>query len=131
VILWHKNLVVKRYGEIMNLKDLPKNPVAVTIKMIGCRWKVMIIADLMNGTRRFSEIKKSLKGITQKVLSSKLKELEQDGILTREEAGTKVEYTLTDIGYSLRPVILSFYDWGKDYKKYVKLTEKSFTQTKS
>ena len=115
----------------MNLKDLPKNPVAVTIKMIGCRWKVMIIADLMSGTRRFSEIKKSLKGITQKVLSSKLKELEQDGILTREEVGTKVEYTLTDIGYSLRPVILSFYDWGKDYKKYVKLTEKSFTQTKS
>lgn len=115
----------------MNLKDLPKNPVAVTIKMIGCRWKVMIIADLMNGTRRFSEIKKSLKGITQKVLSSKLKELEQDGILTREEAGTKVEYTLTDIGYSLRPVILSFYDWGKDYKKYVKLTEKSFGNAKA
>jgi len=121
VVLWHKNLVVKRYGEYMNLKDLPKNPVAVTIKMIGCRWKIMIIADLMDGTRRFSEIKKSLKGITQKVLSSKLKELEQDGILTRDEVGTKVEYTLTDIGYSLRPVILSFYDWGKDYKKYVKL----------
>ena len=115
----------------MNLKDLPKNPVAVTIKMIGCRWKVMIIADLMGGTRRFSEIKKSLKGITQKVLSSKLKELEQDGILTREEAGTKVEYTLTDIGYSLRPVILSFYDWGKDYKKYVKLTEKSLGKAKA
>ena len=131
MVLWHKNLVVKRYGEYMNLKDLPKNPVAVTIKMIGCRWKVMIIADLMNGTRRFSEIKKSLKGITQKVLSSKLKELEQDGILIREEAGTKVEYTLTDIGYSLRPVILSFYDWGKDYKKYVKLTEKSFGKAKA
>lgn len=108
----------------MNLKDLPKNPVAVTIKMIGCRWKVLIIAELLGGTRRFSEIKKSLKGVTQKVLSSKLKELEQDGILIREEVGTKVEYTLTDIGYSLRPVILSFYDWGKDYKKYVKLTEK-------
>ena len=115
----------------MNLNDLPKNPVAVTIKMIGCRWKVMIIADLMSGTRRFSEIKKSLKGITQKVLSSKLKELEQDGILTREEVGTKVEYTLTDIGYSLRPVILSFYDWGKDYKKYVKLTEKSLGNAKN
>jgi DNA-binding HxlR family transcriptional regulator len=107
----------------MNIKDLPRNHVAVTIKMIGCRWKIMIIADLLNGTKRFSEIKKSLRGITQKVLTSKLRELEQDGILIREEVGTKVEYTLTDIGYSLRPVILSFYDWGKDYKKYVKLTD--------
>ena len=108
----------------MNYKDLPKNPVAVTIKMIGCKWKILIIAELLNGTRRFSEIKKALKGVTQKVLSSKLKEREQDEILVREETGTKVEYTLTDIGYSLRPVILSLYDWGKDYKKYVKLTEK-------
>ena len=105
----------------MDLKDLPKNPIAVTIKMVGCRWKVMIVAELLGGTKRFNEIKKSLKGITQKVLTSKLRELEQDGILTRETEGSKVSYTLTDIGYSLRPVILSFYDWGKDYKKYVKL----------
>lgn len=111
----------KKIRGIMELKDLPKNPVAVTIKMIGCKWKIMILADLMGGTRRFNEIKKSLKGITQKVLASKLRELEQDGILIREEVGRKVEYTLTDIGYSLRPVILSFYDWGKDYKKYCKL----------
>ncbi len=105
----------------MDLKDLPKNPIAVTIKMVGCRWKVMIVAELLDGTKRFNEIKKSLKGITQKVLTSKLRELEQDEILTRETEGSKVSYTLTDIGYSLRPVILSFYDWGKDYKKYVKL----------
>ncbi|MBO6257540.1 helix-turn-helix transcriptional regulator [bacterium] len=105
----------------MDLKDLPKNPIAVTIKMVGCRWKVMIVAELLGGTKRFNEIKKSLKGITQKVLTSKLRELEQDEILTRETEGSKVSYTLTDIGYSLRPVILSFYDWGKDYKKYVKL----------
>ncbi len=108
----------------METKDLPKNPIAVTITMVGCRWKVMIVAELLEGTKRFSEIKKSLKGITQKVLTSKLRELEQDGILTRETEGTKVLYTLTDIGYSLRPVILSFYDWGKDYKKYVKLMTK-------
>lgn len=107
----------------MEYKNLPKNPVAVTISMIGCRWKVMIISELLNGTRRFSEIKKSIKGITQKVLSAKLKELESDGILYREQTGTKVEYTLTDIGYSLRPVIVSFYDWGKDYKKYCKLLD--------
>ena len=105
----------------MDLKDLPKNPIAVTIKMVGCRWKVMIVAELLGGTKRFNEIKKSLKGITQKVLTSKLREMEQDEILTRETEGSKVSYTLTDIGYSLRPVILSFYDWGKDYKKYVKL----------
>ena len=108
----------------METKDLPKNPIAVTIKMVGCRWKVMIVAELLEGAKRFSEIKKSLKGITQKVLTSKLRELEQDGLLIRETEGTKVLYTLTDIGYSLRPVILSFYDWGKDYKKYVKLMAK-------
>ena len=108
----------------MEVKDLPKNPIAVTITMVGCRWKVMIVAELLEGTKRFSEIKKSLKGITQKVLTSKLRELEQDGLLIRETEGTKVLYTLTDIGYSLRPVILSFYDWGKDYKKYVKLMKK-------
>ena len=64
----------------MDIKELPKNPLEVTIKMIGCKWKILIIAELLAGTKRFSEIKKSLKGITQKVLTSKLRELEQDEI---------------------------------------------------
>lgn len=107
----------------MDLKILPKNPIQVTNSMLDSKWKILIIAQLLSGTKRFNEIKKSIKGITQKVLTSKLRELEQDGILTRESAQNKVEYSLTDIGYSLRPVILSFYDWGRDYKKYIKLLQ--------
>lgn len=105
----------------MDIKELPKNPLEVTIKMTGCKWKILIIAELLTGTKRFSEIKKSLKGITQKVLTSKLRELEQDGILIKETSKNKSEYTLTNVGYTLSPVIASLKDWGKDYKKYVKL----------
>ena len=105
----------------MDIKDLPKNPLEVTIKMTGCRWKLLIISELLSGTKRFSQLKKMLKGITQKVLASKLRELEQDGVLIKEVSKNKSEYTLTDIGYSLQPVILSLRDWGKDYKKYIKL----------
>lgn len=111
----------------MKLKDLPKNPVETTIKMIGCRWKILIIKELLGGTKRFNELKKSVTSITQKVLSAKLKELEEDGILTRDvisQSPPKVEYTLTDVGYSLRNVIESMKDWGKDYKRYTKLLEK-------
>ena len=105
----------------MDIKELPKNPLEVTIKMTGCKWKILIIAELLTGTKRFSEIKKSLKGITQKVLTSKLRELEQDGILIKETSKNKSEYTLTNVGYTLSPVIASLKDWGKDYKKYIKL----------
>ena len=108
----------------MDIKELPKNPLEVTIKMTGCRWKILIISELLTGTKRFSEIKKSLKGITQKVLTSKLRELEQDGVLTRETSKNKSEYTLTNIGYTLNPVITALKDWGKDYKKYIKLLNK-------
>ena len=114
----------------MKYNELPKNPVETTIKMIGCRWKILIIRELLTGTKRFNELKKSVKGITQKVLSSKLKELGQDGLLIREiisQKPAKVEYTLTDVGYSLRNVIESMHDWGKDYKKYTKLLEKMNT----
>ncbi len=111
----------------MKYNELPKNPVEATIKMVGCKWKILIIRELLTGTKRFNELKKSVGGITQKVLSAKLKELEQDGLIIREvlsQAPVKVEYTLTDVGYSLRNVIESMRDWGKDYKKYVKLLEK-------
>jgi len=111
----------------MKLKDLPKNPVEVTLKMLGNKWKVLIIRELLTGTKRFNELKKTVKGITQKVLSAKLKELENDGLLIREEYNQtppKVEYYLTDEGYSLNTVICAMNDWGKDYKKYIKLLEK-------
>ena len=111
----------------MNYKDLPKCPIETTLKMLGCKWKVLIIRELLDGTKRFGELKKSVVGITQKVLTSKLREMEELGLLERTiypQIPPKVEYTLTDIGYSLRPVLESLKDWGKDYKRYTKLLEK-------
>lgn len=111
----------------MNSKDLPKCPIETTIKMLGCRWKILIIRELLNGTKRFGELKKAVTGITQKVLTSKLREMEELGLLERTvypQIPPKVEYTLTDIGYSLRPVLDSLKTWGKDYKRYTKLLEK-------
>lgn len=111
----------------MNYKDLPKCPVETTIKMIGCSWKILIIRELLSGTKRFGELKKSVKGITQKVLTSKLREMEETGLVERTvypQIPPKVEYTLTDVGYSLRPVLETLKDWGKDYKRYTKLLEK-------
>ena len=111
----------------MNSKDLPKCPIETTIKMLGCKWKVLITRDLLTGTKRFCELKKAVKGITQKVLTSKLREMEDLGLLERKiysQTPPKVEYTLTDIGYSLAPVIDAMKIWGKDFKKYTKLVEK-------
>lgn len=111
----------------MNYKDLPKCPVETTLLMLGQRWKALVIRDLLTGTKRFGELKKSVKGITQKVLATTLKNLEEEGILTRHAYNTKppkVEYTLTDVGYSLLPVLNAMASWGTDYKYYVKLKEK-------
>ena len=111
----------------MNYKDLPKCPIETTLKMLGCKWKVLIIRELLDGTKRFGELKKAVVGITQKVLTSKLREMEELGLLERKiypQIPPKVEYTLTDIGYSLRPVLDSLKGWGKDYKRYKKLLEK-------
>lgn len=111
----------------MKSKDLPKCPIETTLKMLGCKWKVLIIRELLTGTKRFGELKRAVTGITQKVLTSKLREMEELGLLKREvypQIPPKVEYTLTDIGYSLRPVLESLKCWGKDYKRYTKLLEK-------
>ena len=111
----------------MKSKDLPKCPIETTLKMLGCKWKVLIIRELLTGTKRFGELKRAVTGITQKVLTSNLREMEELGLLEREvypQIPPKVEYTLTDIGYSLRPVLESLKCWGKDYKRYTKLLEK-------
>jgi len=114
----------------MNSKDLPKCPIETTLKMLGCKWKVLIIRELLTGTKRFCELKKSVTGITQKVLTAKLRDMETLGLVERrvyDQTPPKVEYSLTDIGYSLREVLDSLKVWGKDYKKYVKLVEKMKT----
>lgn len=104
-------------------KELPACPVETTLMLISDRWKVLIIRDLMDGTKRFGELKKSLGNISQKVLTSNLRSMEEDGLLTREvfaEVPPRVEYTLTDTGYSLEPVLNSMILWGEQYKKNMK-----------
>ena len=111
----------------MNYKDLPKCPIETTLTMLGNRWKILIVRELLTGTKRFCELKKSVKGITQKVLTAKLREMEDLGLVERKtypQNPPKVEYSLTDIGYSLAPVISSLKEWGKDFKKYKKLLER-------
>ena len=110
-----------------NNKELPRNPLEITIQMLDCRWSVLIIQELLAGAKRFSQIKKDVKGITQKVLTSKLRQLEENGILTRSvisQTPLRVEYSLTDVGLSLNTVISAMTEWGKDYKKYTKLLKR-------
>ena len=92
--------------------EMSQNLVEMALKTMGDRWKVMIIQELMEGTKRFGELKKELGNITQKVLTSNLRALEEKGILIRT---VYVEYTLTNIGYSLKPVLDSMREWAEDY----------------
>lgn len=101
-------------------KDLPACPVETTLMLISDRWKVLIIRDLLDGTKRFGELKKSVGNISQKVLTSNLRSMEEDGLLTRKvfpEVPPRVEYTLTETGYSLKPILDSMVIWGTEYKE--------------
>ncbi len=100
--------------------QLPACPVETTLMLISNRWKVLIIRDLLEGTKRFGELKKSVNGISQKVLTSNLRDMEQSGLLTRTvfpEVPPRVEYSLTDTGYSLKPILDAMFLWGKEYKE--------------
>ena len=100
--------------------SLPACPVETTLTLIGDKWKVLLLRDLMPGTKRFGELKKSLDGVSQKVLTSQLRQMEGSGLLTRKvyaEVPPRVEYTLTELGYSLQPVLEAMRDWGAAYKK--------------
>jgi DNA-binding HxlR family transcriptional regulator len=111
----------------MELKDLPKCPVETTLALIGEKWKILIIRDLLNGTKRFGELKKACSGISQKVLTTNLRSMEQDGLVIRKEfkqAPPRVEYTLSDVGYSLAGVLNAMASWGTDYKTFLKLLKK-------
>lgn len=111
----------------MELKDLPKCPVETTLTLIGDRWKILIIRDLLNGTKRFGELKEICSGITQKVLTSKLRKMEDDGLVIRKvynQVPRKVEYTLSDVGYSLAGILNAMASWGTDYKTFLKLLKK-------
>lgn len=105
-------------------KELPACPVEMTLQLIGNRWKVLIMRDLLEGTKRFGELKKSVGSITQKVLTQNLREMEQSGLVTRKvyaEVPPRVDYTLTEIGYSLKPILDSMVEWGTSYKNNISI----------
>ena len=107
-------------SEQKTAKPLPACPVETTLTLIGDKWKVLILRDLMTGTKRFGELKRSVGGVSQKVLTAQLRAMEDSGLLTRTvyaEVPPRVEYTLTGTGESLRPVIAAMFDWGMDYKR--------------
>ena len=104
----------------METKLLPECPVETTLLLISSKWKVLIIRDLLSGKKRFGELKKSIESISQKVLTSNLRDMEQSGLITRTvypEVPPRVEYELSETGLSLKPVIDSMMTWGLAYKK--------------
>ena len=110
----------------MEYKDLSSNPVGVVLQLVGAKWKILIVKNLLSGEMRFSELKKSLK-CTSKVLTACLKEMEEDGLIIRKEFDNKpnyIEYCLSDVGYTMKSIIDAMQKWGKDYKKLRKLMEK-------
>ena len=101
-------------------KKLPACPVEITMDLIGDKWKVLIIRDLLTGTKRFGELKKSLNGITQKVLTNNLRQMEASGLVNRKvyaEVPPRVEYSLTETGWSLKPILDSMVVWGNSYRE--------------
>lgn len=100
-------------------QELPACPVEITMSLIGDKWKVLIIRDLLTGTKRFGELKKSLTGISQKVLTNNLRQMESSGLILRKvyaEVPPKVEYSLSDTGLSLKPILDSMVKWGNEYR---------------
>lgn len=100
-------------------KELPACPVETTLTLISDKWKVLILRDLFSGTKRFGELKRSIGSVTQKVLTAQLREMEADGLLVRTvyaEVPPRVEYTLTELGHSLKPILDAMRDWGQKYK---------------
>lgn len=105
-----------------NTKKMPDCPVEITLQLIGDKWKVLIIRDLLTGTKRFNELMRSVTGITQKVLTSHLRAMEAAGLVNRKvypEVPPKVEYSLTETGLSLKPILDCMVAWGDDYKKKI------------
>ena len=103
-------------------KELPACPVETTLTLIGDKWKVLILRDLMPGTKRFGELKKSIGMVSQKVLTAQLRDMEENGLVHREvyaEVPPRVEYSLTELGQSLKPILDAMWNWGEDYKNSV------------
>ena len=104
-------------------EEMPACPVATTVSLIGSKWKLLIIRNLMARPWRFNELKRDLDGISQKVLTDSLRSMEEDGIIIRTvypEVPPHVEYSLSELGESMRPIIQSMEAWGTAYKESIK-----------
>lgn len=113
--------------ETTSIKELPPCPIETTLMLIGNKWKVLILRDLMPGTKRFGELRKSIGNVSQKVLTAQLRDMEASGLLHRKvyaEVPPRVEYTLSELGYSLQPVLEALYHWGEDYQERYRHIEK-------
>lgn len=112
---------------MLTREEMPACPVATTVQLIGSKWKILIIRNLMGRPWRFNELKKDLDGISQKVLTDSLRSMEEDGIVTRTvypEVPPRVEYALSELGESMRTIIKAMEIWGTEYKeKYAKKTK--------
>ena len=100
-------------------KELPACPVATTVGLIGNKWKLLIIRELLTGKKRFGELRNGIPGISQKVLTQNLRSMEEDGIVERKvyaEVPPRVEYFLSELGNSLRPIMMAMQEWGLDYQ---------------
>ena len=111
---------------MLTKEEPPACPVATTVQLIGSKWKLLILRNLLARPWRFNEMKKDLEGISQKVLTDSLRSLEEDGIVTRTvypEVPLRVEYSLSELGDSMRPIIKAMEDWGIGYQEKVRRRE--------
>lgn len=108
--------------DVKTEKELPACPVETTLMLIGDKWKVLILRDLLPGTKRFGELRRSIGSVSQKVLTAQLRDMEESGLVHRQvyaEVPPRVEYSLTELGQSLRPILDSMQNWGEGYKAMV------------
>ena len=104
---------------MLTKEEMPACPVATTVQLIGSKWKLLILRNLLARPWRFNELRKSLEGISQKVLTDSLRSMEEDGLVTRRvypEVPPRVEYSLSPLGESMRPIIQAMEQWGAQYK---------------
>ena len=100
-------------------RELPACPVETTLTLISSKWKVLIVRDLLASTKRFGELQRSVGNVSQKVLTAQLREMEEDGLVDRKvypEVPPRVEYSLTELGRSLEPVLSALWNWGETYQ---------------
>lgn len=104
---------------MLTKEEMPACPVATTVSLIGSKWKLLIMRNLMMRPWRFNELKRSLEGVSQKVLTASLRSMEEDGLITRTvypEVPPRVEYALSDLGETMRPIMKAMEEWGTAYK---------------